>query len=154
MALRERLRDYEHLLRMALLFALGALAFVTIRAVLVPDEFGKYGHYRPAALDLARAQQPLYAGRLACVDCHDDVVAARVTSAHASIGCETCHGALARHAADPAEQTPLLPEPDALCLGCHASAAARPNWFAQIEAADHAMGEPCASCHAPHDPEG
>jgi hypothetical protein len=44
-----RFRDAEHLARLAGLFLAGAALFVVLRAALVPDDFGVYGHYRAGA---------------------------------------------------------------------------------------------------------
>jgi hypothetical protein len=65
-------RDAEHLLRLAAIFLIGALLFVVVRAQMVPDDFGKLGHYRPSAIDDARKVAPVYAGQAACAECHTD----------------------------------------------------------------------------------
>lgn len=150
------IKDKEHLVRMASLFALGIAAFLVLQFVFVPPGFGKYGHYRAGALDDARdpGLHPLhYAGRAACVDCHGEVVEARKGSRHERIGCEACHGPSARHAASPSEVTPPKPDPRAVCLRCHSASASRPKAFPQVIAADHADAGPCTSCHQPHAPK-
>jgi len=153
MAERSALRDIEHLIRPALVALVLALAFLGVRALLVPDDFGKYGFFRAGALDDVRAQQPRFAGRQACAECHDDVVEARSAHAHEGVGCEACHGALAAHAADPTEMIPERPDPADLCLRCHGYSAYRPADFPQVVAEDHAMDEPCNACHEPHAPD-
>ena len=44
--MRDGFKDREHLLRMAALFVAGLAAFVVLRGVLVPADFGELGHYR------------------------------------------------------------------------------------------------------------
>ncbi len=148
-----RFQDVGHLLRMAGLFVAGAVVFLIVRAVLVPEGFGTWGHFRAGALDDNRAHPLRYAGQQACADCHADVVDARQGSKHAAIGCEACHGPLAAHAEDPDAAPAKRPDPAALCRSCHQLNVARPAAFPQIDAAEHGGGEPCVGCHAPHHPD-
>jgi len=151
--MKKFLKDKEHLVRVALLFAGGLVLFVLVRAVLVPKGFGLYGHYRAGALADNMARPLSFAGRDACEGCHTDVVEFRKGSKHAAIGCESCHGPLAKHAEDPSALKPERPEPKALCLGCHAANVAKPRGFKQIDPKEHFAGEACAGCHAPHAPQ-
>src|ERR1035441_3048560 len=66
------LKDKEHLVRMAALFAVGVVLFLILKAVLVPKGFGVYGHYRAGALADNRVRAPRFAGRSACIECHTD----------------------------------------------------------------------------------
>lgn len=146
-------KDKEHLIRMAALFVVGIGVFVVARAVMVPDGFGDYGHFRAGALGDNRARPLGFAGRAACADCHDDVVEARKGSKHAGVGCEACHGALADHAADPEQVKPQRPDAKTICLVCHLTNVAKPDAFPQVDPKEHGDGEPCGSCHQPHHPE-
>jgi len=146
-------RDIEHLLRLFGLLVLSGVVFLVVRAVLVPGDFGVYGHFRAGAMDDVRAHAMKFAGRAACEECHVDVVEQRAGGAHVGIGCESCHGALADHAADPTEVTPVLPEVPALCVGCHAASPYRPKSFPQVDVDEHSMGESCTECHSPHHPD-
>lgn len=148
-----RFKDVGHLLRMAGLFVAGAVVFVIVRAMLVPEGFGTWGHFRAGALDDNRAHPLRYAGRQACADCHADVVDSGQGSKHAAIGCEACHGPLAAHAEDPETAPATRPDTTALCRSCHQENVARPAAFPQIDAAEHGDGEPCVACHAPHHPD-
>jgi hypothetical protein len=56
-------KDIEHLVRLAVLFAIGLLAFVILRAAVVPRSFGQYGHYRGAAIAEIAARPIAFAGR-------------------------------------------------------------------------------------------
>lgn len=147
-----RFRDYAHLLRMAALFGIGILGFFAARAMFVPGDFGVYGFYRAGAIEDNRERTLKFAGREACADCHDDIVAKRAGSAHERVGCEACHGALHAHAEDPAAVTPQRPEGASICQMCHRASASRPEWFPQVDAEEHSMGQACNACHDPHHP--
>jgi len=60
--------------------------------MMVPESFGKYGHYRANAVDDVMNLDIAYAGFEACADCHDDVVETKAGSRHAGVACESCHG--------------------------------------------------------------
>jgi len=151
--MRELFRDSEHLVRLLLLFAAGTLLFLVARALLVPAGFGDYGHFRAGAITDNAARAPRFAGRTACAECHDEVVADKAGGAHAGVGCESCHGALGVHAADPDAQIPELPRVETLCVRCHEANHARPAGFPQVEPAAHAEGASCTECHEPHRPD-
>jgi hypothetical protein len=144
--------DREHLVRVAVLFAGGFAAFLVLRALLVPAGFGVYGHFRVAALDANRQRPLAFAGRSACAECHSEEADLLRSGKHVRVGCEACHGALARHAEDPASQKAVRPDPRAVCLSCHLPNRAKPASFPQIVPADHAPQGSCADCHRPHAP--
>jgi hypothetical protein len=147
------LKDREHYVRAACLFAALFVVFLGARAYLVPKGFGALGHYRPGAL-IDNQNRPIsFAGRAACEECHSDVAELRVGSKHEKVRCEACHGALARHAANPDSLDPALPDAKTLCLKCHLQNVARPTNFPQIDPKDHAGDDPCTACHKPHHPE-
>lgn len=149
----DRFKDREHLVRMAALFLAALGVFVLLRALMVPSDFGIYGHFRAGALK-DNASHPLsYAGRSACGECHSDIVDARKGSKHQRIGCEACHGALAQHAADPEKLKPVLPDGKTICLVCHLENVAKPKGFPQVNPKDHGDDGPCTGCHNPHHPE-
>ena len=150
--MKHRFKDFEHLLRLAALFAAGLLVFGIARAELVPSGFGRYGHYRPGAIDDVRRLPIAYAGQKACADCHGDIVELRGHARHSAISCETCHGALAKHADDPGTSTPALPNATPLCVRCHAAKTGKPSQYPSVDIADHAGGAACLTCHKPHDP--
>ena len=146
-----RFSSYEHLLRLAALFAVGIALFAALRWLLVPEDYGLIGPYRASALTQNQAHQVVYAGRLVCMECHSDVADAMKPNAHAGISCESCHGALAAHAADPAVSA-VRPDPRATCAICHVPDRAKPAVIKTVNFAEHAGTESCASCHAPHAP--
>ena len=142
----------EHLLRMAGLFGLGAGVFLGLQAILVPADFGVYGHYRAGALEDNKRRAAVYAGRASCAECHADAAAALKAGSHRTAGCEACHGPLFRHAADAAAQKPTRPDTRTLCLQCHAADAARPATFPQVDPREHAAEGACTECHTAHSP--
>jgi hypothetical protein len=142
----------EHLLRVALLFAGGLVAFLLVRVLLVPEGFGVYGHFRAAALDDNRQRPLVHAGRKACFDCHSDVLEALRAGKHAQVACEACHGPLARHVEDAAAQKAERPDGRSVCLRCHQANVAKPASFPQVEVQDHSPEGPCLECHPAHSP--
>ena len=147
------LDNVSHLVRMACIFVAGLGVFLVARATLVPDDFGKWGHYRAGAV-AANADKPLrHAGRAACADCHSDVVEVKAAGAHAKLGCEGCHGPLAAHAGDPDTVKPVKPAAATLCPVCHQANVAKPEGFPQVDAKEHSGGEACDSCHQAHSPK-
>jgi hypothetical protein len=147
-----RFKDAEHLLRVALVFAVGTIAFVIVRAILVPRSFGEYGHYRGNAIMEIAAQPVIFAGHQACETCHSDVAEVKSNGKHAGVNCEACHGALAKHAEDPGAVQPPNLDTAVLCVRCHEVNGARPKSFPQIIAKEHSAGLPCETCHQPHSP--
>jgi predicted CXXCH cytochrome family protein len=146
--MRFRFKDGEHLLRLAALFGAGLLLFFAAQAVLVPADFGKYGHYRAGALTTVAARPIVHAGERACVECHEDIMSAKAAAKHARVRCESCHGPQAAHAAG--EREAVKPEVRTLCVRCHERNPARPAAFPQVNAVEHAGGESCTTCHQPH----
>ena len=149
--MRDLFGDAEHLFRLAGVFVALFVAFLVVRAALIPKSFGEYGHYRAAALGEARERGVVFAGRAACLECHEDVGTTKAGGKHAGVGCEACHGPLTAHVADPATVVPQKPDPAAVCLVCHLQNLAKPKGFPQIEPKDH-YGDACGACHKPHSP--
>lgn len=146
------MKDVVHLVRLAALFAVGIIVFLVARQMIIPAGFGKYGHFRPGALDDVRAKPISFAGHETCEACHDDVHTQLAGGKHAHLACEACHGPQAIHAEDPAKVKPVLPNTTQLCPVCHEASAAKPKWFPQVISKDHSGGEPCKTCHQPHSP--
>lgn len=93
-----------------------------------------------------------FAGAATCGACHQAETTRLVTSKHAAIGCESCHGALNQHASSsPGPDADLLiaTPTDELCVKCHEVTAGRPVSFPQVEPTAHFTLE-CLACHNPH----
>ncbi len=150
---RHLFKDKEHLVRMALIFAAGTAFFLVLQLTLIPKSFGLYGHYRADAI-LEEAKKPLaYAGRASCARCHAPQVDVKAAGKHAGLGCETCHGALMQHAANPTHTKPAKLDAKSLCPVCHELNAARPRSIKQVKSVEHSSGEACNTCHQPHAPQ-
>lgn len=146
-------KDIEHLIRLAAVMAIAVLAFVVLRAAVVPRSFGQYGHYRGAAIAEIAARPVAFAGHDVCEACHTDVVDQKKLGRHVVVPCEACHGALAKHADDPASVTPAKLDTAVVCARCHEANAAKPKGFPQVATADHSGGLACDTCHQPHRPK-
>jgi len=144
-------RSYEHLLRLAALFAVAGALFLVLRWLLVPADYGVLGPYRLGAIAQNQARPISYAGQVACVACHTDVADARKGNAHELVSCESCHGPHAPHAADPAIAARRA-DPRAICAVCHVPNAGKPVGFKTVVFADHADEGPCTACHPAHAP--
>jgi len=147
-----RFKNAEHLIRVAAVFVAGLVIFIFVRGLIVPKSFGQYGHYRADALTEIAAKTPVFAGREACEACHSDVVDIKKAGKHAGVGCEACHGPLAKHAEDPASLVPKLPDVATLCVKCHEANSAKPARFPQVISKEHAGDVACNTCHKPHNP--
>ncbi len=152
--MRRLFHDSGHLLRPAIVLLAGLAAFLVIRGAVIPTAFGKYGHYRPGALDAIRQHPAAYAGQATCILCHQDQETVRAAGKHAHLACEACHGPQQKHATadDPAAFKPVLPDVATLCRSCHEKDAAKPRTFPQVATVEHSGGVPCNSCHQPHNP--
>jgi hypothetical protein len=151
--MKDFLRNAEHLIRVLLLLAFGIVAFLVVRRGVIPAEFGKYGHFRPGAMDDIRARPVRFVGHQACEACHTDQADAKSKGKHANVACEACHGPLARHAEDFASVVPQLPDTAVLCARCHEANQAKPKSFPQVVTAEHSNGMACNTCHKPHNPQ-
>ena len=145
-------KDAEHLVRLAAIFAIGGLVFAVARAQMVPDDFGKLGHYRAGAIDDERARTPVHAGQAACTECHPDVVELRATARHKAVACEACHGALGSHATGEVAK-PARPDGRETCVRCHAAKTGKPRQYPTVPVKEHAGDEKCVTCHTPHNPK-
>ena len=150
--MRRDFGTYEHVVRMAGLFAAGLIVFLFVRWILVPSDFGLYGFYRAGALHDNTARPMVYAGRASCAECHDPIIQERKGSKHEQVGCESCHGPLASHARGDVVSPPK-PDTKSVCVPCHAKMDGRPAKFPQLDFTDHAGDALCVDCHKPHSPK-
>jgi len=127
--------------------------FLLARYFLIPESFGKYGHYRALSLDENAAAKLNYAGRAYCAECHDDIEAAKNQDVHMDLSCEACHGPGQDHAEDPENAEVLKPSDREHCGLCHSRHPAKSqNVIVQVDLNEHYTGKQCIECHNPHKP--
>lgn len=145
-------RTPEQARRLFVVLIVVVVVFVPVRRMLVPADFGKYGHYRASALDDAAAMPLAFAGQVVCNDCHDDVVDIKSHGYHGNLSCEICHSPALAHTENPDSIVPPAPRDRGYCPICHEYNESRPTGFPQILSESHNPLKPCISCHNPHDP--
>ncbi len=159
-------------------FRLGAVICIVIsgaaagRSLMVPATFGEFGRWRGDAWrDAMTAREPAHQGKKLCATCHAREFALHEKDMHFKVECESCHGEGKEHvkyyrAAKASPGTTHGPKPELFvphtkepCLWCHRRLDARPQWFPQIDAAEHfaflGVKDPatrCTQCHNPHEP--
>jgi hypothetical protein len=142
----------EQLKRIFFLLIPLVIAFLILRSLLVPEDFGEIGHYRTSAVNEIISQEMKYAGEYICNDCHDDVGETKNKGLHKNLSCEICHGPALMHADDPDSFLPPAPRERGTCPVCHEYLESRPTGFPQIISASHNPLRACIKCHKPHDP--
>lgn len=139
------------IVRLVLLTLGIVITYLVARNLLTPPTFGQYGWYRGAALEEITARNPVYAGKKACDECHEDTVVPKLAKdKHRTLSCEACHGVSQDHADNP-DITPAKLTGNH-CIRCHESNPSRPAWFHQITVKLHYTGQKCSECHMPHQP--
>ncbi len=146
-------KDIEHLIRLAVVMGIALVAFVLLRAAVVPKSFGEYGHYRGNAIAEIASRPVVHAGHEVCEGCHTDVVDQKKLGKHVVVPCEACHGPQAKHADDPGTIKPPKIDTAVVCARCHEANSAKPKGFPQVASAEHSGGLACDTCHQPHKPK-
>ena len=139
--------------RLVPLFVLFIVLFLVARHFLIPDSFGKYGHYRANSIDEIGALSIQYAGKSTCIECHDTEAEMLASDQHAGLSCEVCHGPNAKHADDYDVKDFLVKNGSReFCGRCHSTNTARkPEVIAQVDIKEHhPEKENCIDCHNPH----
>jgi hypothetical protein len=135
------------------LFVMGALTTAAIIWVGVPIAQGVIHNFgvRDNRAEVAwRSVTPEFGNALGCARCHDTEANRLHSLQHDGIGCQSCHGALAEHEADPA--IGVTTPSSAVCLKCHTKVDAQPTFLHAIVPADHYIAT-CLACHDPHTTE-
>jgi mono/diheme cytochrome c family protein len=158
------MKNINHLIRAGVLALLAIIGFTVVRNLMVPESFGKYGHYRADAVAEEMAKEPIYQGADACKTCH----VARYKEwksgkHHVLVNCEACHGPGKEHITKPVvksgTKTIAIDRSNSLCIRCHLKLPARPHDFEeiphpQIDVEKHIKGKlKCFKCHNPHYPD-
>ena len=135
------------------LFAVFILLFLVVRHFLIPDSFGKLGHYRADTIDEIGAIPVKYAGKSVCIDCHTTEAELLASDLHAGLSCEVCHGPNAKHADDPDFKEVLVKDGSRNSCGrCHGLIPARNiDVVKQVDIKiHHPERTNCIECHNPH----
>lgn len=130
------------------------IVFLVIRRLLIPDSFGKLGHYRANSLAENEAQVPKYIGSDDCHYCHETEALLLAEGLHSTIACETCHGPGHKHIESNEVSDIIKPSGRDFCGRCHEKNAARPDdIIKQVDISTHHIEEnSCTNCHNAHEP--
>jgi hypothetical protein len=112
-----RLKMPPQIFRLVLLTLAIITTYILARYLLTPATFGQYGFYRGEALAELASLTPVFAGRKACLECHEDIQTKLSKAEHKTLGCETCHGVGQEHVDNP--DVKLIKIGDNGCLRCH-----------------------------------
>ena len=125
--------------------------FLVVRHLLIPESFGKYGHYRADAIDEIGVLPAKYAGQAVCIDCHDTEANQISSDEHSDLSCEVCHGPGTQHVENN-EIKLEKPGTRIFCGQCHGLHLARSiEVINQVDTKEHyPEREDCIDCHNPH----
>lgn len=94
-----------------------------------------------------------YAGSQACIECHGAIYNTAVQTRHfqVNVGCESCHGPSAEHAANYSDPTvlPVVDQLGTVCGNCH-TGAQHPYYTEWYGSRHRAVSVGCPTCHDPH----
>jgi predicted CXXCH cytochrome family protein len=112
--------------------------------------YATYGYHPAENARSWAALTPRYGDPSQCASCHATEYARWSQAKHNAVTCESCHGPLAAHAADPGDAGAItLPTTDA-CITCHEQVTGRPAAQPQVDVAVHYTGVTCLQCHNAH----
>ncbi len=155
-----------HLKRMGLLVVALVVLVVLGKLVFTPKGFGRYGFYRPTAIDEELSRPLVHETDASCDRCHEWDASFHKKGKHRVVSCEFCHGPGADHVRDGRVIGHLVVqkggEINRLCLRCHdGHVRARPQGGKVIKTIlfpDHlekkrvATDHLCNQCHLVHAP--
>lgn len=153
-----------HVIRIVLTLAGLLIAGSLARQALLPDDFGEYGRYRPAAVEEEAARLARNMTNGSCLDCHPLIRDIHQKGVHQTVSCEFCHGAFADHVKDNLVVgiMPVVRGQDIkpLCLRCHRKVmrAIEPDSIKVVALPEHLEARKvgthhiCNQCHHVHDP--
>ena len=153
-----------HVIRIILFLAVLALVGLAARAIMVPKDFGKYGHYRAGAIEDEMNREVRNGTNDSCLACHPYIKEMHFSGVHKTVSCEFCHGPVADHIQ---ENTVIAKLPKkqgeeitTLCLRCHNQIIrARPKESIKMVSMPNHLEEKkvrldhtCDQCHNVHAP--
>ncbi len=131
-----------------------------VRVFYVPKDFGiwergyMYGFHNKASEQWWKQFKIKYKfDSEYCKDCHSDKYDSIMTTPHAIINCENCHGPVLDHPSDPPKLK--IDKSREQCLRCHYPLPYPTSGRANIRGIDpekHNPGVECVMCHNPHKP--
>ena len=173
-------RDTLHLWILVIGLLLVGVGYAVVRGAMVPDSFGKNGHYRAEALQEERDMPRRLVSASECLDCHTETAKVYSESGHKEVHCSKCHDKLLAHfdactkafaeakaAGTDTSQVKCLTEGikrlaiKPACVRCHKEMVGRPKDFKVINVNAHLeemeADEPdslkvCLQCHLGHNP--
>ena len=149
----------KHITRLLTIIAVLVVGFLVVRSLLIPESFGKYGHYRGDNIKEQMNLPLVHLGSSFCKDCHETQYGNWQGSSHATVNCEVCHGHWEIHSGT--VKTMTADKSKDACMICHQKLTGRPENFPQIVSfskhmEDNEMQEEdlqnCLECHDPHEP--
>jgi len=163
----------KHFIRLLALLAIAAGAFLKVRSMVVPPDFGTLGHFRASAIADAAAREPRHLGSAECAECHSDIAEPWASGKHSVPQCENCHGPGMLHVKVVSEDSveayadPILQYTNALrpttgireCAWCHLATFERPSILKSIKSVGEHIAatggtftstSKCTDCHNPH----
>jgi len=153
-----------HVIRIVLTLVCVAVCLAVLRPFLLPDEFGKFGHYRPGAVEDEAARVARHMNSESCFECHPLMKKLHVDGVHKTVSCEICHGAYADHIENDAvvASMPVIRGEDIkpLCIRCHnkiiqarppeaVKMVAMPEHLEELKVRTHHGCDQCHHVHAP-----
>ncbi|MBF0501301.1 MAG: hypothetical protein HQM09_14270 [Candidatus Riflebacteria bacterium] len=171
---------FSYVNRILIIFFGAVVAGLVLKTAMIPESFGKYGHYRADWLSEGTQLPSIYQGKFVCQECHNEIFQTHEKDVHVSVECENCHGNGKKHvdfhkkvasasvdtSADMTasggikDQAKMhILKDNQTCLYCHRQLKARPKYFPQIDPDAHFellkvkdKNTTCFSCHSPHEP--
>lgn len=149
----------KHIIRLLIIIVVLVVGFFLVRELLIPESFGRYGHYRGESVKEQMDVPLVHLGSDFCKDCHEMQYANWLGNKHVTVNCEVCHGHWEIHNGN--LKTMKEVNSDDVCMICHQRLTGRPEGFPQVVSLVKHMedkGEPaegaeaCLSCHDPHKP--
>lgn len=127
--------------------------FILLRQSLIPDSFGKYGHYRANAIEENKISTSYYKGEEDCTSCHQDLYDLKYSDLHSEVRCESCHSPKIDIYTDCEVMPPIVEGTIEFCAICHATNSGRlKTGVPQLDFKEHEPDKNCIDCHNPHAP--